>query len=142
MRALQWQNRPTGPRAFTDLSLIAAELRNASLIVANACDNQNNCVAYGYGDGRFGPTDTVTHAQVITFITRAFRLDPVQAWTPQPGEPQPYTGVPAVHDTDVRTFVFYAGSIPDAPTNAAGWNAPASRAWVAMALHRALTVQP
>jgi len=142
VRALAWQARPTGPRTFTDLAGLATELRTASLIVANTCDNNGLCVAYGYGDGRFGPTDPVSHAQVITFITRAFRLDPVQTWVPQPGDPQPYTGVPTVHDTDVRTFVHYAGPIPSAPSTAAGWNAPASRAWVAMLLYQALTVQP
>ncbi|MFN8515279.1 MAG: S-layer homology domain-containing protein [Chloroflexia bacterium] len=142
VRALAWQAHPTGPRTFTDLAGLATELRNSSLIVANTCDSNGLCVAYGYGDGRFGPTDPVSHAQVITFITRAFRLDPVQAWVPQPGDPQPYTGVPAVHDTDVRTFVHYAGPIPGAPSTAAGWNAPASRAWVAQLLYQALTVQP
>jgi alpha-tubulin suppressor-like RCC1 family protein len=142
VRALDWQNRPTGPRTFTDLGLIAAELRAASLIIANACDNAGNCVTRGYGDGRFGPTDRVSHAQVITLLARAFGLDPVQAWTPQPGGAQPHTGVPSVHDTDVRTYVHYAGTIPNAPTTAAGWNARASRAWVAVVLHQALTVQP
>ncbi len=87
VRALAWQARPTTPRTFTDLAGLVAELRTAALIVANTCDNNGLCVAYGYGDGRFGPTDPVSHAQVITFITRAFRLDPEPGLAAPAGRP-------------------------------------------------------
>ena len=104
--------------------------------------DEATCAARGYGGGAFGPTDPVSHAQVITLIARAFALDPAFAWQPQPGEAIPYGGVPAVHATDIRTYHHYAGAIPDAPTTAAGWDAPASRAWVAMALWQALVAAP
>ena len=100
-------------------------------------------MARGYGDGRFGPTDQVTYAQVISFVARAFRLDADYDWQPQMGA-HPYSGVPAAHESDVRAYHFYteaAGGIPDAPTGD-GWNEIAPREWVAMVLYRALQSAP
>jgi CSLREA domain-containing protein len=141
VRALDWEDRPTGPRSFDDFDGLVGELIAASLILANACSDPNDpatCVAQGYGDGRFGPTDPVSHAQVIAFIARAFDLDPGYDWAPQPNGTQPYSGVPTDFGTAVRTYHHYAGTIPDAPTTQAGWDAPASRAWVARVLWQAL----
>jgi hypothetical protein len=140
VRGLEWQGRPTGPRSFSDFGQLVGELRTASLILANACEG-NACVASGYGDGRFGPTDRVTHAQVISFVARAFQLDPNYDWQPS-GAAHPYSGVPAVHDADVRTYHAAAGTIPQAPTTQAAWNQPAPRAWVAMVLYQALQSAP
>jgi hypothetical protein len=145
VRALGWQGRPTGPRDFSDFDGLVQELQDAVRIIANACADPADaatCVARGYGDGRFGPTDPVTHAQVVAFIARAFAQDEQFAWQAQPGGAQPYAGVPAAHDAEVRTYHFYAGAIPDAPDTAAGWNSPASRAWVARVLWQALLAQP
>ena len=145
VRALGWEARATGPRTFSDLGGLPTDMRNAVLILANACQNPadvGTCVAQGYGDGRFGAADPVSHAQVIAFITRAFALDPAAAWAAQPGAPQPHGGVPAPFDTNIRTFAFYAGAIPAAPGTTAGWDAPASRAWVARALWAALRRVP
>ena len=47
----------------------------------------------------------------------------------------PYNGVPGVLATEVKTFHFYTGGVPDAPGN---WNSGASRGWFAMALWAAL----
>jgi hypothetical protein len=147
VRALVWQGEPTGPRSFTDFGALVEELRVASLILANKCDG-DLCVARGYeragctARGRsfpcFGPNDGVTRAQVISFVARAFQFDETYAWEPRPDLPHPYSGVPAVHEPDVRTYSFYAGLIPDAPTTVEGWSAPASRAWIAMVLYQAL----
>ena len=145
VRAFQWQGLPTGPRAFTDFGPLVGELREASLILANLCADQADdatCVARGYGDGRFGPTDQVTHAQVISFLARAFVQNPASGWQAQPAAPLPYAGVPGVHATDIRAFTFYAGAIPDAPDTADEWNSPASRAWVASVLYQALQSVP
>ena len=54
----------------------------------------------------------------------------------------PYQGVPSVHQVDVETYHAFAGTIPAAPATEAGWNAPASRAWVARVLWQALQSQP
>lgn len=142
VRALSWQGMATGPRSFSDFGPLVAELRNASLVLANQCDSAGACVATGYGDGRFGPTDPVTHAQVLSFIARAFRFDPTRAWQPQTTGTVPYSGVPGVHLTDVRTYDHYAGTIPAAPTTADGWNSPAPRAWVARVLFQGLGLPP
>jgi hypothetical protein len=130
-----------GPRTFPDFGPLAGELRAASLILANACKG-SACVGQDYGDGRFGPSDQVTHAQVFSFVARAFQLDPTYAWQPQPGGEQPYVGVPVVHDADIRTYRHYAGTFPDALTTATGWNQPTPRAWVAVLLWQALQAPP
>ena len=143
VRALGWQNMPQGPKGFNDFGPLVGELREASLILANACTNPsdpNTCVAKGYGDGRFGPNEGVTYAQVMTFIARAFIYN--QTWVAQ-SEPHPYNGVPQVHEADVRTYDFYAGQVTTVsmPTGD-GWNQTAPRAWVAVVLYQALQANP
>lgn len=145
VRGRAWQGMAQGPKSFSDFGALVGELRSASLILANACTNPNDvttCVAKGYGDGRFGPNDTVTYAQVMSFITRAMNHD--GTWRPQPGGQQFYTGVPAVHDLDVRTYNTFAGQVTTVPMpgTEAGWNAPAPRAWVAAVLYQALQTLP
>ena len=135
VRALGWQGRKTTPRTFQDFGGLVQELQTSSLVLTNACDNTDRCVARGYDAQRFGPNDNVTYAQVITLIARAFELDPGFAWQAQPGGAQPYGGVPSVHEIDVRTYVHYVGAVPEAPDD---WNRPASRAWVAQVLYQAL----
>jgi probable HAF family extracellular repeat protein len=144
VRALGWQASPAGPRGFSDFGALVGELRAAALILANACANPGDaatCVAHGYGDGRFGPIDQVSHAQVISLVARAFQRDGAYAWHAQ-GVAHPYVGVPAAHDADVRTFTYYAGALPGAPATEAGWHAPAPRAWVARVLYSALQTEP
>lgn len=152
VRALQWQSEATGPRAFTDFGALVAELRTASLILANKCDPSALCAARGYEAAGcaarglsypcFGPNDGVTYAQVISFVARSFQFDGGSAWQPQPNGAMPYQGVPTVHQTDVRTYQARAGAIPAAPTSEAAWSAPAPRAWVARVLYQALQSTP
>jgi hypothetical protein len=147
VRALAWQNQSTGPRSFTDFGALVAELRTASLILANKCDPSGLCAARGYEAAGcaargltfpcFGPNDGVTYAQVISFVARSYQFS-AAAWVPQPNGAMPYSGVPAVHQTDVKTYHARAGTIPAAPTTEAGWNAPAPRAWVARVLYQAV----
>lgn len=139
VRALNWQDWPTGPETFSDLNPSNPQHRSA-LILANACDEETGkCVAQGYENGRFGPDDYVSYAQVITFITRAFMFDETYAWVPQEEGNLPYGGIPAVHANDVRTYLHYAGPIADVPDN---WNAAAPRAWVAQVLFQAWQTVP
>ena len=152
VRALAWQGEATGPRSFTDFGPLVAELRTASLILANKCDNTGRCTARGYDTagcavrGRvypcFGPNDGVTYAQVVSFIARACQFDAGRAWVPQPNGALPYQGVPSVHQPDVKTYHTYAGAIPAAPTTEAGWNKAAPRAWVARVRFQALGLPP
>ena len=141
VRARHWEGRSREFRTFSDIWWLPPDMRDAGLIVANACQRpfgDDSCVGRGYSDGRFGPYDPVSYGQVITFLARAYGLNPANDWLPQTNWPQAYSGVPAEHDTDVRTFDFYAGPIPDAPTTPEGWHAPAPRAWVARVLWLAL----
>ncbi|HEY8601520.1 MAG TPA: S-layer homology domain-containing protein [Thermomicrobiales bacterium] len=101
-------------------------------------------VAQGYGDGSYDPTDTVSHAQAISLITRAMVAKGY--WTQQSDNPTLYGAIPAGsgHRADVATFVHYAGALPltiptdryDGPN---GWDQAATRAWVAEALWAALS---
>ena len=151
VRALQWQGAPTTPRSFTDFGALVAELRASSLILANRCDPQGNCVAKGYEPAScaargetapcFGPNDAVSYAQVISFIARAFQYAPTYGWQAQPNGVLPYSGIPAVHQADARMYHHYAGLIPAAPSGS-DWNQPAPRAWVARALYQALQSAP
>lgn len=139
VRAFHWYAEPVEPGMFNDFGGLVGELRSAPLIVANRCAaNGEGCVAQGYGDGRFGPADPVSYAQAISLIARACQIDEACGWEPQPGEAIPYSGVPAVHERDIRTFHHYAGAIPDAPTTAEGWSAPAPRGWIARVVYAAL----
>jgi hypothetical protein len=91
------------------------------------------CAARGVAAPCFGPNDAVSYAQTISFITRAMIAKGY--WVAQPNAPLPYSGVPAAHQPDVRTFHFYTGGIPAPPSN---WDAPATRGWFALALWAAL----
>jgi probable HAF family extracellular repeat protein len=126
--------------AFTDPGGITPSLwRNAGTL-------QHYGVALGYTaqdcerKGRsfpcYGPTDPVSHAQTIAFITRAMIAKGY--WQPQPDAPLSYVGVPGVLATEVRTFHHYTGGIPAAPSSAATWNGGATRGWFARALWAAL----
>lgn len=100
-------------------------------------------IARGYDDAAcaarhkrspcFGPNDPVTYAQAISLVVRMMQTKGY--WVAQPGAPLPYSGVPGAHQEDVRTFAFYAGSIPTPP---AKWSASATRGWIAMVLAAAL----
>lgn len=144
VRALEWQGRTTEPEDFSDIKNPGDEQQRAALILANACRAAQpawTCVAQGYSDGRFGIGDNVSHAQVIAFIARAFQLDPDHAWAAGTGG-APYASIPSEFADEIATFHANAGAIPDAPTTAAGWSAPASRAWVARVLWQAIQAQP
>ncbi len=96
---------------------------------------QHYLVAGGYDGVHFGPNDPVTHAQTIAFIARMMVTKGYWEW--QPNAPLPYAGVPAGHDRDLRTFLFYTGGTPDLPA-AKVWNDGATRGWFAQALWAAL----
>jgi hypothetical protein len=91
-----------------------------------------DCQARGRAFPCYGPTDPVSHAQTIAFISRAMIAKGY--WQAQLNAPLPYSGVPGVLATEVRTFHYYAGTIQAAPTTAQGWNAGATRGWFALAL--------
>jgi hypothetical protein len=108
--------------------LIASLWRNVGAL-------QHYGVAGGYDGVNFGPNDDVTYAQTIAFITRAMVAKGYWDW--QPGGPTPPAGVPAGHDRDLRTFLYYVGATPDLPPGE-GWNDGATRGWFALALWSAL----
>lgn len=149
LAALDWEYEPDGPRAFADTDSSFRGPLDPAGILANKCDAAGRCVAQGFAPTNcygglpcFYPFLEVTRAQAISLIARALVVSADYAWEPSPAATNPYTGVPAVHASDVATYVQNAGPIPDAPATSGGWNAPASRAWVAMALAQALQTAP
>jgi len=101
-------------------------------------------VAQGFQDGTFHPTDNVVAAQMISFIARAMVAKGY--WQQQPDNAQLYTNVPASsgHRSDLATYRNYAGGIYGTPDDASfpAWDMPATRAWVAEVLYRALKTIP
>jgi S-layer homology domain len=135
-RAVGWDQEDWG-NPFTDSGGIDPNLwRNVGTL-------QHYGVAFGYDgaacDDRgvpspcYGPTEAVSYAQTIAFITRAMIAKGY--WVAQPNAPLPYSGVPGPHAEDVRTFAYYTGGIPALPDD---WNAGATRGWFAQALWVAL----
>ncbi|MFN8517362.1 MAG: choice-of-anchor Q domain-containing protein [Chloroflexia bacterium] len=118
---------------FTDRGGVPASLWRATGTL------QHYNVAFGYtapdcaNQGRafpcYGPTDPVSYAQTLAFISRAMVAKGF--WVAQPNAPLPGGNVPGVLATPLRTFAYYTGGVPTAPTD---WNAGASRGWFAEAL--------
>lgn len=98
-------------------------------------------VAYGYDATHFAPTDKVTQAQTISFITRA--MVKKGYWVKQADNPALYPNVPASsgHRADMVTYLHYVeGNLPGTAntTQWANWSQPASRGWFSEALWNAL----
>jgi len=136
-RALGWQFQ-TWPNTFPDQGTLDADLwRNVGTL-------SHYGVAQGFQDGTFRPLDNVVKAQLISFITRAM----VQKgyWQSQPDVAGLFTDVPATsgHRADLATYRHYVGSIYGTPSDARfpDWQVPATRAWVAEVLYRALKQMP
>jgi glucose/arabinose dehydrogenase len=134
VRAMGWSGEQA-QNPFTDRGTLDPELWDAVAILAS------RGIALGYGDGRFGPNDEITQAQLVSFIARAM----IERGYWQPAEadnPAIYPNVPAStgHRLDLVTYVRYVGSLPDHPANAnwASWSAPATRGWFARTLWQAL----
>jgi hypothetical protein len=136
-RALGWTSE-SHPTSFSDQGAVDTELwRSVGTLAYYG-------VAQGYGDGTFGPTDQLLHAQTISLISRAMVARGY--WTAATSDdPAIYPNVPASsgHRLDLVTFVHNAGPIPDRPTaNGApwtDWDGAASRGWFARVLWLALT---
>jgi hypothetical protein len=93
------------------------------------------CTERGAASPCYAPTEAVSYAQTITFITRMMKAKGY--WVAQPGAPLPYANVPGPHQEDVRTFAHYTGSVPGLP-GGADWSGGATRGWFALALWAAL----
>lgn len=134
VRALGWSDE-SAENPFTDRGGIDAELWRAVAILAR------RGVAHGYGNGRYGPSDPVLRAQVISLVARA--LVEQGCWQRQADDGTLYPNVPASsgHRRDLATFVAYAGPVSgerDPGGSFAAWNEPASRGWFAAILWQAL----
>jgi hypothetical protein len=135
-RALGWSGE-SHPNNFTDQGVVDAELwRSVGTLAFYG-------VVQGYGDGTFGPTDPLLHAQAISVISRAMVARGY--WVAATADdPAVYPNVPASsgHRLDLVTFVHNAGPIPDRPMIGNGpwadWASPASRGWFARVLWQAL----
>jgi hypothetical protein len=133
VRAAGWEGEDWG-NPFSDRGEIDANLWRSVGTLAHYG------VARGYGDGTYQPTADVSHAQVISLITRTMVAKGEWQLRPDDGIVYPNIPVTSSHRQDIATYVSYAGALPDTtPTAAfAGWERPANRAWVARALWAAL----
>jgi hypothetical protein len=133
VRAMGWTGE-SAPVPFSDRNGVDDELWAAIGILAS------RDVARGYGDGTFDTTGPVLNAQAIAFVTRA--MVAAGRWQEQPDDPALYPQVPASsgHRQDLATYVHYAGPVrgTGATSDFSAWDQPASRAWFAFVLWRAL----
>ena len=86
--------------------------------------------------------ETTIVATVARVEGRAFARSTDFNWVTQPIGSPPYQEVPAIYAGEIATYHHYAGTIPAAPSTAAGWNAPAPREWIARVLYQALNSAP
>ncbi len=115
-RAMGWEQEDWG-NPFVDGNGLDANLwRNVGTLA-------HYQVAFGYDPTHFAPTDAVTRAQTISFITRAMVAKGY--WTQQADNPALFANVPASsgHRQDLATYVYYAGALPD-PQSPAGQRDP------------------
>jgi len=107
-------------------------------------------IVKGYADGTFDPTGPVLYQQVVLFISRAMQQK--GHWVQQPDNAAYFPNLPggSVREQedrrDIVTYVHYTqnlGGVPHFPAtgNFTKWDQPASRAWFAQALYRALRSQ-
>jgi len=137
VRALGWDGAAGGPTPFDDRDGVDAELwRTIGQLATRG-------IARGYGDGTYRPRDPVLHIQAVSFVTRA--LIAAGTWQSQPDDPRLFVDVPVAsgHRTDLVTYFHYVGALPGLAPGATwpgsdGWEGPATRAWFAELLWRAL----
>lgn len=137
VRTMGWGSQVSVATPFSDQGEVDNELwRAIGILTAKG-------IAQGFGDGSFRPGDPVLHAQAISLIARSFEVS--TWWLPVPDDLALYKAIPpdSGHREDVATYVSYAGTIPgttrDSPWDGPmGWDQPATRGWVAMALWQAL----
>jgi hypothetical protein len=133
-RAMGWDQEDWG-NPFSDGNGIDSNLwRNVGTLA-------HYQVAFGYDPTHFAPTDKVTQAQTISFITRA--MVKKGFWTSvTTDQPKLFPNVTFTsgHRWDLLTFYAYDSAPPDCtPTvNWDTWQSPATRGWFARTLQQAM----
>ena len=113
VRAFGWDTTsPNSPAPFGHLGGVA---RNSCAIAIAV----QRGIAQSFGDGTFGSTGVVTHAQAISFVTRAmvqagFRT----AVTHDDPRVYPNVSLSSGHRLHLPTYVAPAGVLPDRPVGA------------------------
>ncbi len=137
-RAVEWDTEDHG-NPFADQNGINADLwRNVGTLA-------HYKVALGYDGVNFGPTDKVTQAQTISFITRAMVKKGL--WVQHQDNPGLYPNLPASsgHRADLATYNYYVPELLPGTAEFSGdwadWAQPASRGWFAEVLWWALTAE-
>jgi hypothetical protein len=108
--------------------------------VATGYTDGGTCAAAGTTAPCYLPRQGVLNIQVISFLTRAMVAKGY--WARKADNPGLYTNVPATgtQRSDLATYVFYAGAVPDRPTSGpfTGYDQPALRSFFARAEWQAL----
>jgi hypothetical protein len=130
---LQGENRGDG--GFTDVGEQAPAVRQAIGAM------EYHGIFRGYGDGRFGPNDRITHLEMALVISRAMVFEGY--WTRATvDDPSIYPNLDLGTEArlDLVTFVQNAGTLPGFSNVAqrAPMDLPAPRDWTAQALWQAL----
>ncbi len=108
--------------------------------VATGYTDPGTCTAAGTTAPCYLPRQGVLNIQVISFLTRAMIAKGY--WARQADNPNLYTNVPAdgTQRSDLATYVFYAGAVPDRPTSGpfTGYDQAAQRSFFAQVEWQAL----
>jgi len=134
-RLLGLDGEDHGNGGFTDLDGLSPDLQRAVGTMAF------HGIMVGYGGGRFGPFDRITHAETALVISRAMVFKGY--WT------RATVDVPAIYPNldlgpqarlDLVTFVQNAGNLPGFANDIPRWplDLPTVRVWTAQALWQAL----
>ncbi len=137
-RAMGWSGEDWGNQFSDRGGLIESLWRNVGTLqhyqVAFGFDGAA-CAARNTASPCFGPTEPVTQAQTISFITRA--MVKKGYWQGHAADANPFPNVPASsgHVADLATFVSYVGAPPGATAGSdwAAWSSAATRGWFAQA---------
>ncbi|MFN8538615.1 MAG: S-layer homology domain-containing protein [Thermomicrobiales bacterium] len=136
-RAMGWSAEDWG-NPFTDQNGMDANLwRNVRTLAHYG-------VAFGYGDGTFGPNDKVTYAQTISFISRAMVVKGYWQKHTAPPDPVPHGGILQHRAPERRGDVplLYGELRRHTRSSARRWlrrlDTPSSRAWFCRTLWNAL----
>ena len=135
VRMLNLEGEDHGDGGFTDLAGVSPEFRRAIGTLAF------HGIMNGYGDGRFGPYDRISHLQTVQVISRAFVHKGY--WTRATADDPsiyPNLALSPGERLDLVTFVRNAGTLPGFgnSTPRAPLDQPAPRSWTAQALWLAL----
>jgi hypothetical protein len=133
VRALGWQDE-VGLQNFSDQGFTDPETWNDVRVLSD------NSIAFGFGDGTYRPTASVTWGQMISLISRAMVAKGFWQWQDPTTGCFPGVGTSPVDQRDLATYCHYVPALKSNADfdNGAAYKVPAQRRFVAWLLWEAV----